>query len=423
MALDRFRVFLILLLGISDVYVPLSQAQLMGAVTAAMDPDIITVKITNIGSTKVPVLRDNNLFDFHGLSMPFSISDESGQKVPIAWTHSKAIVDEYLDLGPGETFQREFNLTDYMPVDLVMSVNITIGLPEKLPVLHPHSNLVNIDEGTDASSVNRQSVLASSSYLYTTLQSEPLDLTWTPRANQPYIEKRQVQRGISILQGTCTGNLFSIVTAIQDATSLAGAGLNASASFGDVPYSYFFSSDVTTATITAGIYQRVIEAKQGILGSIHCACQDLGNFCNTDDTHGPNSFRPGYSANIPATSRSHQLPLIVICPRSFIILKHIPVPCSDTPNTPGAQSLGNVMLHELVHINSINGGLPMTDLVGVSNAWGINNAMKLGENTTLDVSAYAHMASFAWDMGLGGAPWTGEKCLQNWTRGNFYGQF
>lgn len=416
-------VLLVLLFTVSNVTTQRSLARLEGAVTMSVDPEIITVTITNIGSATVSVLCDNNLFDVYGLSMPFTVSEEeSGHRVPIAWTHSKATIDEYLNLKPGETFQRNFNLTDYMPVDMVLPVNVSIALPKTLPVVGVHPGPVNVGHRTDTWSLERKPILVSPSYLHQALESEPLNLTWTPWANEPAIKKRQAQ-GFSIVQGTCKGKFFPMVTAIQDAVFLAGAGLNASASFGDIPYSYFFSSDITTADIVAGIYQRVIDTKQGILGDVQCTCEDLGNFCDTDDTHGPNSFRPGYSANIPATSSPNQLPLIVICPKTFSVLKHIPVPCCDTRDTPGAQSLGGVMLHELVHINSINGGLPITDLFGVSNAWDVNDAMGRGENTTLDASAYAHMASFAWDLGLGGPPWTGETCLQNWTRGNFYGHF
>ena len=80
------------------------------------------------------------------------------------------------------------------------------------------------------------------------------------------------------------------------------------------------------------------------------------------------------------------------------------------------------MLHEMVHVPSISGsGLEIDDIESVGESpRNMNEALDAGVDTTTDADAYAHLGSFAWDMGLGGPPWNQQTtCLQNFPRGNF----
>lgn len=217
MASIRFAILLTHIFAHLNVIFQHSRAQCTGSLTISLEPDIITAKVTNIGSKKLSLLRDNNVFGLHGLSMPFTIINESRHTVPIAWTHSMAIIDDCLDLAPGEVFERDFNLTNYMPEDMVTSVNISIALPGKLPIAERYSDQVDTGHRTDDTHNEQQSVLGSSSYAWVTLNSKSLHMTSTPSIPQPLVRKRQgaIER-IAIVEGACRDNLLAMINAIQD---------------------------------------------------------------------------------------------------------------------------------------------------------------------------------------------------------------
>ena len=77
------------------------------------------------------------------------------------------------------------------------------------------------------------------------------------------------------------------------------------------------------------------------------------------------------------------------------------------------------MLHELTHVNSIAGfdeGDGIFDFTGET-ARQVNDGLDDGVDTTRDANAYAHLGSWAWDLGLGGVGW--NTCLERFPLGQF----
>ena len=240
-------------------------------------------------------------------------------------------------------------------------------------------------------------------------QAQPIDDSHG-NAGDALSERQWVSRGINVVTdsaGECTPDqVITLRAAILDASYLAGAALNAAANFTDLPFRYFFESDLQTANTVAGVYRRIQRSQQGRGNLIFVACVDIYNVCETGAI-----VRPGYAA-----LRDNDTPVIVICP-SGLALSRNPVPCTQNP---GSISLGWLLLHEMTHVSFISGpGLKVID-TEAETARDIQDDLDDGHNTTLDANAYAYLGTYAWDLGLGGPPWNQQKtCLENFSKGQF----
>ncbi|CAL8576800.1 hypothetical protein XPA_002665 [Xanthoria parietina] len=229
------------------------------------------------------------------------------------------------------------------------------------------------------------------------------------------LDKRQEspRGGIRIDTAACPGaQLQKVQNAILDASYLAAAGLNAAANFRQVPFSYFFKKDLTTATAVGTILQGVIDAQKGLGEPIIVTCHDRYHKC--DQTNG------GYTAQhlkVPPGSPSTP-PLIVFCPVGLSLNRN-PQPCTARA---GAISLGWFMLHQLVLVKSIAGPTwPIIDMPGAEMASEVRGKLVYDEDTTKLADAYAHLGSWSYDLGLGFEPWhQGKNCLDKFWVGQFH---
>lgn len=224
-----------------------------------------------------------------------------------------------------------------------------------------------------------------------------------PRTNTAKPQK-QHDYGLQLLPGGCTGSQLSAMeTAILDAGLLVNAALNAASNFTQVPFNYFFKSDIQTANIVAGVLRRVQSALQGKGDLVNVTCTDTYRQCRVSVEH----LILGYTAHI-------EPPLIVLCALALSLPRN-PKPCTDS--SPGTVSLSSILLHEMTHVRHISGpGLTINDVTGRTPR-DVQNALEAGVNTTEDANAYSYLGSMAWDLGLGGKPESKRvTCLGNFER-------
>ncbi|MCJ1234298.1 hypothetical protein MMC14_002257 [Varicellaria rhodocarpa] len=413
MALLSFRV--IVLSFVFNFYFHLCNTQLTGLLTRSLeDPEIVSAIITNEDSVNISVLNHNNVFDISTLSNPFTLTDLSGNRIPLAWTQKMYTVESFLTLLPGGTFRRQFNLTDYVNLETKETTTKTIlaTLPSVVQgfrnMSRPHHPQI-----APLDLVNQQPHYSvGQSLADISIQSDTLQLNWTFLASKSnHLEDRQL-RGLRILQDYCVGNdMATVYNAVLDAGYLAGAGINAATSFREVPFSYFFKHDIITSNKVASLYNRVILAQRGSGTLIGVSCSDTYKHCDDNDK----SITPSYSIQPPG-----QAPIIVLCPLGMALPRN-PVPCTQFPSII---SLGWIMLHSLVHVKSISGAdedisLDVLDQTG-DTARDVGNAVGRGQDTTTDAKAYSYLGSYSWDLGLGGPPWNQQKvCLKNFWHSKF----
>ncbi|KAL8876746.1 MAG: hypothetical protein Q9198_005112 [Flavoplaca austrocitrina] len=224
----------------------------------------------------------------------------------------------------------------------------------------------------------------------------------TNSAETLQLDKRQgpIRGGIRIEEGTCLGVQLQILqNAIQDASYLAAAGLEAASNFRSVPFDYFFKNDIQTAKDVGAVLQRIIDTQKGLGEPIYGTCKDHYKRCGNTDA--------GYTAQ--QLKPAGRPPVIVFCPVG-LNLKRNPKPCTTRP---GAISLGWLMVHQLVLVKSIAGTTwPIVDMDGPEMASEVAGR-RIYEDTTKLADAYAHLGSWSYDLGLGFEPWHQTKNCRN----------
>ena len=320
-----------------------------------------------------------------------------------------------LTLSPGETFRRQFNLTEYINLDAEKQItkSLRATLPSVVPGIRnssgPHGQQI-----TPPHLVNQQPshLLGDSLLDDISIESNTIQFNWTFSARPSRRLERRQRRGTKIINDIYKGNNKSIArTAIIDASYLVGAGINAAASFNELPFRYFFPGTVDASNMVASLYKRVIEGQRGNGDLIGVSCTDTYKHCNNTQ----DMITPSY-----AIQTLGQAPIIVLCPLGMALSRN-PVPCTQAP---GVISLGWVMLHTLAHIKSISGADENSDRDVLdrsgNTARDVHLAVTRGQDTTTDANAYAYLGGWAWDLGLGGAPWNQkEVCPQNFWQGRF----
>ncbi|KAL9614085.1 MAG: hypothetical protein Q9204_008854, partial [Flavoplaca sp. TL-2023a] len=109
----------------------------------------------------------------------------------------------------------------------------------------------------------------------------PTEVTNSAKTLQ--LDKRQdpIRGGIRIEEGTCQGVQLQILqNAIQDASYLAAAGLDAASNFRSVPFDYFFKNDIQTAKDVGAVLQRIIDTQKGLGEPIYVSCKDHYQRCD-----------------------------------------------------------------------------------------------------------------------------------------------
>lgn len=401
-------------------HLSLSTAQLMGRLTRCNhDPDLITAVITNTHTRHISVLKHNTIFDTSHLSVPFKVTNAAGTGLPMGMSHlfySGVGRDDFLDLAPGRNFTRELNLTEYValePEESKRLQTIEISLPSTFRGLKDHDGVYDVHPAAEGRLIDGQLQFGDVSKANLTSISHtsvPFQITLSVPARRSRVEARQapVPGGLQLLVHECTPrDAAKADTGMLHASYLAGAALNAASNFGNVPFNYFFPGNLRAASIVAGVMNRVIQSHLGQGAPIHVTCNDFANRCKVNRA----LIIPGYVAQYPDF-----IPAIVLC-STGLSLPLNPTPCSARP---GTVSIGNLLLHELSHVQSISGpGLDVQDEVG-GLAQNVGDAVKAGRDTTTDASAYGFLGSWAWDLGLGGQPWNQQKvCLERFSTGQF----
>ncbi|KAL8851137.1 MAG: hypothetical protein Q9221_003940 [Calogaya cf. arnoldii] len=236
----------------------------------------------------------------------------------------------------------------------------------------------------------------------------PTDLSKSGENSELEIRQDLASRGIIIEAGACPGQqLETVRNAVIDASYLAAAGLSAASSFRQLPFTYFFKSNLGTAKEVGAILQRVVDAQKGLGEPIYVTCQD--KYKNCDGTNAGYTAQHLKPSGIPAK--------LVLCPLG-LSLRRNPKPCTARP---GAITLGWLMLHNLVLVKSIAGPtFPIIDMQGAETASEVRKKLVYNEDTTKLADAYAHLGSWSYDLGFGFEPWHQENtCEDSFWSGQF----
>ncbi|KAI4234092.1 MAG: hypothetical protein LQ352_008193, partial [Teloschistes flavicans] len=219
-------------------------------------------------------------------------------------------------------------------------------------------------------------------------KASPTNASPANEESQLYENKLAIRR-IEITHDSCHGSDFvKVRDAINDAYLLTGSSLEAASNFGEPPFSYFFKADSETATRVAGIYSRVHQALRGQGGQTRVTCSDFYNACEEADGRKRLAYTMEYAARrLP--------PLVIICPAG-LQLPRLAKPCTiDAGDRP--LTLGSMMLHELIHLQSNSGGDAVVDGPSMTPRE-IHDDMKTGKDTSLNALAYSLLGTWAWDL-------------------------
>jgi len=228
------------------------------------------------------------------------------------------------------------------------------------------------------------------------------------------------------LYASCPKNQaqFDIVkTAIQDAGYLANAALRAlKADITHGPaqpaphYYFFFENTATVREYVTSIFQNIANCIAGNCPFSLAFCGDNYGWC--PQTPGTLEYAPS-----PAQSLNGQGGVVFLCPAALNLTRN-PLPCSTAG---GADSPSYALLRALVQLPGLtdpNNEWFSTSKVGVSSITEMGNRGKwsvssLGWGTNGDglmargkgnAENFARFASWSWDLGYGGNPWTGGNC-------------
>lgn len=124
------------LIGLVGLLLPsLSAAQLSGTLTSnPTDLGNMTATVTNPTNQNISVLAMNNLFDTAHRSLPVVLTQPNGtilRSFASTLHYDGIYVDDFLLLGPNQTFTRNFHLKEYVaPGVNWTSVSLHVRLPE-----------------------------------------------------------------------------------------------------------------------------------------------------------------------------------------------------------------------------------------------------------------------------------------------------
>ncbi|MCJ1486115.1 hypothetical protein MMC06_006291 [Schaereria dolodes] len=401
-----------------------SLAQLTGVLSqSAEDPESLTAVISNEGTELISVLKHNTIFDVSHPSMPCQIIDGAGNRVQMVGSHvmySGVGKDDMYDLPPGSTFTRHLNISEYVDLsgpDPGLSMAFIVTLPSSFEGLigHDESYQIHPDALGDMSQLQLGDP-SKANLVNVFLHSEPLPVAVSAIPRHPHLSERQTtmtEGGIYIQPGSasaCTpAQQANLSDAILYASYLAVAAKNAANDYNDPPFSYFMPATQEANNTVSSIMSRVVGAQRGAGSAVQASCQDQLNKC--DPPHKNGTVALGYA--VPP--RVGFDAIVVMC-MTGLALPNNPWPCSGSV---GQLSKAFIFLHELVQIPAVT-GFSVSDLTRPNNletAEMVNAGVVSGTNTTLDAVALSMLGSWAWDLGLGGDPWSGASCTGRFSNG------
>ena len=410
-----------------------SVAQLTGSlISNASSPEIILATVENTSNQNVSVLALNNMFDVLHNSCPAMVFSDNGTAVPVAASHlmyDGLLYDDLLNIQPGQNFSRRFDLKDYLHQPPGANGTFIIALPTKFKGIFGDDNTGDGDNGTSslnsslAQAVSSQDGELSPSQLSDiTLSSENItvSLTWdeivaSARRKRysdidpvedvfdvdidPSPLTRPTPSGVEVDPSCSPTPATKMNKAVRDAGLLAEAATNAATS-GGYPLNYFFQS--TDGNAVTDIMKNVRAAVNKESGSAHVdvLCEDVKEWCKLKGGR----IR-GYADNRVVADSDEALARVVMCPSAMRSSEN-PPPCVRGPAS--MVTLGYVMLHELMHIDQIDGHRHIGDL-----EYGIYGCHSLASpanpaDPKSNADSYAWLASFAWALGFGN--WQGSPC-------------
>ncbi|KAI4193556.1 MAG: hypothetical protein LQ350_008264 [Teloschistes chrysophthalmus] len=244
---------------------------------------------------------------------------------------------------------------------------------------------------------------------------------------------------------SCQNNATAVTQAIKDAGLIAHAALRAlysgsqtlspNATLTNAPinpaqhYFYFFDNDRTVAANVASTFQNIANCADGR------DCPNNLIICG-DQRGGPSQCDRGQYGYVLDPNQTHGQTInnqpkgggVVFFCNAGMALHSNPQPCSTPGGAPG---IGYALLYQMVQVDVIT--RPDTDFLeqktGQPNITqityssdGKTSLNQIGWGTAGDglkakglanAENYARFASWSWDLGYGGAPWTGETCERN----------
>ncbi|KAI4100034.1 MAG: hypothetical protein L6R37_005712 [Teloschistes peruensis] len=247
--------------------------------------------------------------------------------------------------------------------------------------------------------------------------------------------------------GHCKTNATALDQAIKDVGLIAHAALRAlhganftqlspNATLTDLPinpaqhYFYFFDNDRTVAAKVAAIFQSIANCADGHdcpNNLILCGDQRFGaSQCD----RGQYGYVLDPNQHVAAANNQPKGGGLVFFCNAGMALPSNPQPCSSPG---GAPRIGYALLYQLVQVDVIT--RPDTDFLKqktgqteitqiTSSSDGKTSLKEIGWGTAgnglkgkglANAENYARFASWSWDLGYGGAPWTGETCEGHFT--------
>ncbi|MCJ1259582.1 hypothetical protein MMC24_007421 [Lignoscripta atroalba] len=423
MAQARLR---LIILAAAALWLNPSMGHLTGVLSHTIeDPEWLTAVITNKGARHVSVLKHNTIFDTSHPSMPCRITDAAGDLLPMGGSHvmySGIGNSDLLDLAPGGNFTRHLNLSDYIHLEKPspeLSMTFVVSLPSTVQGLTDHDGSYQIhpDALSDTSGPQlRMGDPLKANLTQIPIHSKPLRVTLHEALHQPRngIRPRQLFNGIGIPNNNqCSdAQVRNMSEAILYSSYLAVAAKGAASDFEHLPFNYFFPATLEAANTVGAAMDKVVAAQLRQGNPVAATCNDVYDLCGPKSPGG--GAKLGYALFSAATHGF--IPRVVMCANGLSLPNNI-WPCSGLP---GVVSKAYVFLHELMHIESIS-GLAAEDFRRPNNyqsARSVNVDVVAGKDTTMDAVALAMSGSWAWEVGLGDGPWSGQPCVQNFLLGN-----
>ncbi|KAL8723605.1 MAG: hypothetical protein Q9225_000147 [Loekoesia sp. 1 TL-2023] len=189
---------------------------------------------------------------------------------------------------------------------------------------------------------------------------------------------------------------------------------------------YFFENDINVANFVANVFRAIASCADGHdcpFNIVFCGDRGWPGACSNGRygfVRDPNQLSAQLN-NKPKGGGS-----VFLCDAGLALPRN-PVPCS-TPG--GADSLGYALLVELLQVDVITRpdvtflerrarSQNITNLHSDGSPWTLKelgfgtNGDGLRGRAIANADNYARFASWSWDLGFGGAPWTGETCVQH----------
>ena len=326
--------------------------------------------------------------------------------------------DALLDLAPGSNFTRTMNMTEYLIHDVVDHTQpprtITISLPPTFQGRKHHGSHGKPrpdSPGRFSGAPGQAGDALKAIYSDIPLRSSPLQVTIANQKSFSVLGKREepLFNGIKIAVDEpleCKHAQFqNLSNAILHSGFLGVAGLNAASNYHALPFNYFLPATIEASNKVGRAMSNLVQAAQGKGPPVLATCIDAFKMC-------PGGVF-GYAMYVPGGHPTY-IPRVVICPVG-LMLPDVIQPCEGLP---GVTTTAYVLIHEVMHIDSIS-GIRADDWDRPHNWQSARNVHKdvlAGKDTTTDAVALGLLPCWSWELGLGA--WGGKPCLEKFYQGD-----